>query len=123
MRAIIHNYDAYEQVKWRIKALYANGHPTDKVELIIMGGTWSSLPKTYQNFFIKGCFDGLNLKKSRNLLQAQNMNEKAKHRCVALTLETRPDWINEKEIIRMRNLGATRIEIGVQSLYTMFWIL
>ncbi|MEK7171409.1 MAG: tRNA uridine(34) 5-carboxymethylaminomethyl modification radical SAM/GNAT enzyme Elp3 [Patescibacteria group bacterium] len=117
MRAIIHNYDAYEQVKWRIKALYANGHPTDKVELIIMGGTWSSLPKTYQNFFIKGCFDGLNLKKSRNLLQAQNMNEKAKHRCVALTLETRPDWINEKEIIRMRKLGATRIEIGVQSLY------
>ncbi|MBI4994032.1 tRNA uridine(34) 5-carboxymethylaminomethyl modification radical SAM/GNAT enzyme Elp3 [Candidatus Peregrinibacteria bacterium] len=117
MRAIIHNYDAYEQVKWRVKALDANGHPTDKIELIIMGGTWSSLPKVYQNSFIKGCFDGLNLRNSQSLKQAQKKNESAKHRCVALTLETRPDWINEKEIIRMRELGATRIEIGVQSLY------
>lgn len=117
MRAIIHGYDAYEQVKWRIKTLDSNGHNTDKIELIIMGGTWSALPKTYQNSFIKGCFDGLNLSKSRNLKQAQKKNENAKHRCVALTLETRPDWVDEEEIIRMRELGATRIEIGVQSLY------
>lgn len=117
MRAIIHGYDAYEQVKWRIKTLNANGHNTDKIELIIMGGTWSALPKTYQNSFIKGCFDGLNLSKSRNLKQAQKKNETARHRCVALTLETRPDWVNEKEILRMRDFGATRIEMGVQSLY------
>lgn len=117
MRAIIHNYDAYEQVKWRIKTLDANGHNTDKIELIIMGGTWSSLPPTYQKIFIKGCFDGLNLTKSKSLSAAQKKNETAKHRCVALTLETRPDWVNEKEILRMRDFGATRIEIGVQSLY------
>lgn len=117
MRAIMNDYDAYKQVQMRINTLHANGHPTDKIELIVMGGTWSALPKTYQNSFVRRCFDAMNLKKSRSLAQAQKINETAQHRCVALTLETRPDWINEKEILRMRELGATRVELGVQSLY------
>lgn len=117
MRAINNNYDPYLQVKHRIETLHDNCHPTDKVELIIMGGTWSALPKTYQNSFVRGCLNAMNEKKSRGLKQAQKINETAQHRCVAITLETRPDWLNEKEIVRMRELGATRIEIGVQSLY------
>jgi elongator complex protein 3 len=117
MRAIINNYDAFDQVKGRIGTLHANGHNTDKIELIVMGGTWSALPHKYQESFVKGCFDGMNPRKSRTLSAALKMNEKAKHRCVALTLETRPDWIDEKEILRMRELGATRIELGVQSVY------
>lgn len=117
MRAIMNEYDSYRQVKSRIATLHNNGHETDKIELILMGGTWSALPKKYQNDFVLGCFNGLNPKKTKSLALAHKINEKAKHRCVALTLETRPDWVTEKEIIRMRELGATRIEIGVQSLY------
>lgn len=117
MRAITHDYDPYNQVKGRIETLHANGHPTDKIELIVMGGTWSFYSKQYQTSYIKQCLNAMNASKSRTLAQAQKLNETAQHRCVALTLETRPDWINEKEILRMRELGATRIEIGVQSLY------
>lgn len=117
MRAIINDYDPYKQVERRIKTLHNNGHPTDKIELIIMGGTWSSIPKNYQISFVRNCLNAMNGKSVRSLKQAQKINEKARHRCVALTLETRPDWINEKEILRMRELGCTRIEIGVQSLY------
>lgn len=116
MRAIRAKFDAKEQVKARIFALEANGNPTDKVELIVMGGTFSALEKEYQNKFIKGALDGLNEKDSRTIDEAQTINEKAKHRCVGLTLETRPDFITEDEIINMRKLGATRVEIGVQTL-------
>jgi len=117
MRAIINDYDPYLQVTRRIETLHANGHPTDKIELIVMGGTWSSHPKSYQNYYVRQCLNAMNETKSRSLAQAQKLNETAKRRCVAMTLETRPDWIDEKEIIRMRKLGCTRIEIGVQSLY------
>lgn len=117
MRAIINDYDPYKQVFRRIETLHANGHPTDKIELIVMGGTWSSHPKPYQVSYIRQCLNAMNGKKSRSLEEAQKINETADHRCVALTLETRQDWIDEKEILRMRRLGCTRIEIGVQSLY------
>lgn len=117
MRAIINDYDPYKQVKGRIETMADNGHSVSKIELIVMGGTWSFYPKQYQNSFIRSCFNAMNEKKSRTLAQAQKINEKAKHRCVTLTLETRPDWISEAEIMRMRELGATRIEIGVQSIY------
>ncbi|MEK9132955.1 MAG: tRNA uridine(34) 5-carboxymethylaminomethyl modification radical SAM/GNAT enzyme Elp3, partial [Patescibacteria group bacterium] len=117
MRAILNDYDPFKQVKTRLDTLHANGHPTDKVELIVMGGTWSAHPKVYQNNYIKRCLDAMNLKTSRTLPAAQKLNESAQHRCVAITLETRPDWINEDEILRMRSLGCTRIEVGVQSLY------
>jgi len=114
MRAILCKFDPYKQVKLRLRALVENGHPTDKIELIIMGGTWSFLPKKYQTWFIKRCFDALNVKTSSSLTKAQKLNEKAKCRCIGLTLETRPDYITPEEIKRMRGLGATRVEMGVQ---------
>ncbi|MBP9718320.1 tRNA uridine(34) 5-carboxymethylaminomethyl modification radical SAM/GNAT enzyme Elp3 [Candidatus Gracilibacteria bacterium] len=118
MRAIINDYDPFKQVSSRIKALSANGHPTDKIELIVMGGTWSSHPKAYQVSYLRQCLNAMNGgKKSRTLEEAQKINETAEHRCVAITLETRQDWIDEEEIRRMRMLGATRIEIGAQTIY------
>jgi len=117
MRAISNQYDPVKQVKNRIQMLEENGHPTDKVELRIIGGTWSFYPKRYQTNFIKNCFDACNQAKSVNLKQAHHKNEKAKHRLVGLSVETRPDFINEKEIKRMRDLGITRVELGIQSIY------
>ncbi|MFH1838593.1 MAG: tRNA uridine(34) 5-carboxymethylaminomethyl modification radical SAM/GNAT enzyme Elp3 [Candidatus Kuenenbacteria bacterium] len=121
MRAVLCKFDPYKQVQTRIKSLEATGHPVDKIELIIMGGTWSYFPKQYQTWFIKKCFEALNnqnnnFKKQLTLEKLQKNNEKAKHRCVALTLETRPDFVNLKEIKRMRKLGCTKVELGVQTL-------
>jgi elongator complex protein 3 len=116
MRAIAFNFDPKKQVAGRIKVLEMNGHPTDKLELIVIGGTWSALPWRYQKWFIQKCFDGTNGKKSKNLAAAQKINETAKHRIIGITLETRPDYITPEEIKRMRELGATRIELGVQSI-------
>ena len=116
MRAILCRFDPFTQVKMRLEALKMTGHDTDKCELIVMGGTWSYLPKKYQDWFIKRCFDGFNGKVAKNLTQAQKWNEKAKYRVIGLTLETRPDYIDIAEIKRMRELGCTRVEIGVQTI-------
>jgi len=115
-RAKTLNYDPYLQTRKRIEMLEKNGHPVDKIELIVIGGTWSYLPKQYQTWFIKRCFDGANnyRKISSGLKEAQKKNEKAKHRLIGITLETRPDYITPLEILRMRKLGCTRVEIGVQ---------
>jgi elongator complex protein 3 len=113
MRASQVDYDAYEQVKARIKAFKVMNHPTDKVELIIMGGTFLEYPKKFQYEFVKGCYDGLNGKISVNLQKAKKLNEKAKHRCVALCIETRPDVCVEY-IENLLEFGCTRIELGVQ---------
>ena len=117
MRAVLNKFDPYLQTKTRLQSLRNIGHPTDKIELIVIGGTWSFLPKNYQTWFIKRCFDACNKKESKNLERAQRLNEKTKNRIIGITLETRPDFITETEIKRMRKLGATRVEIGVQSLY------
>ena len=140
MRAVLTDFHPYKQVQARLRSLEATGHKTDKIELIVMGGTFSYLPKQYQTWFIKECFRACNNRYcgnslgfeyksstkrlhsptglwSQQLQQLQKINEKASHRIVGLTLETRPDYIDEKEILRMRELGATRIELGVQSIY------
>ena len=114
MRAILNDFDPYRQVEMRLKALKANGHSTDKIELIVMGGTWSYLSPAYQTKFIKRCFDAANGKASKTLEEAQRLNEKARHRIIGLTLETRPDYIDNMEIRRMRKLGCTRVELGIQ---------
>jgi elongator complex protein 3 len=116
MRAILNDFDAFNQVKNRLSGLERTGHNTDKIEIIVAGGTFSYYPKTYQTAFIRDVFNALNQKKSRTLKKAQEINETADHRCVGLSLETRPDWINIDEIKRMRTLGATKVEIGIQSL-------
>ncbi len=110
-------YDPYLQVKNRIESLELGGHPTDKIEVRVVGGNWSSYTKKYKEWFIKRCFEACNNKKDKTLKLAQKRNEKAKHRIVGMSFETRPDFINQKEINEMLILGATKIEIGVQSLY------
>lgn len=170
-RAERNSFDPYLQTYNRLLALHNIGHNTSKVELIVLGGTWSFYPETYQIWFIKRCFDAMNdfgIEDNRNKVQVQNnfeeadkapnrkidggrksynqiinevvhnkgkrlisesemdtweslegahkQNENAQSRCVGLVIETRPDWINETEIVKFRRLGATKIQIGIQSL-------
>jgi elongator complex protein 3 len=116
MRARSSDYDALKQVKVRIRMFEEMGHPTDKIELIIMGGTFLAQPVDYQYKFIKECYDGLNGIEAATLEDAKKINETALHRCTGLCIETRPDWCGETEIKRMLEFGATRVELGVQTL-------
>jgi len=116
MRAALLGYDPYKQVIARLKAFKAMKHPTDKIELIIMGGTFLSYPIKYQYDFVKACYDALNGRRSRNLEEAKRMNETARHRCIALCIETRPDVCTEQDIHRMLKFGCTRVELGVQAI-------
>ena len=133
MRAIRCGYKPYKQVQMRLRALEANGHEPTKIELIVIGGTWSVLPKKYKYWYISECFRGANeFRKMQNakckmqnanieilknkLTREQKKNEKAKYKIIGITLETRPDYIDEKEILEMRELGCTRVEIGVQAI-------
>jgi len=86
------------------------------VELIIMGGTFLAYRRDYQYQFVKDCYDALNGVASVDLREAKKFNEVAEHRCVGLCIETRPDWCGEEEIKNMLEFGATRVEIGVQTL-------
>lgn len=171
-RAGMHQFDPYDQTRARLDALHRIGHPVDKVELIVLGGTWSFYDEPYQIWFVKRAFDALNdfdggrtrssaaprprldfeaiedevdgrrgqnpynrivseLAKSQDasgeieafesatwneLARAQQENETAGARCVGLSLETRPDYVTEEEVTRLRRLGATKIQIGYQSL-------
>jgi len=116
LRAASLNYDPSNQVKVRLKSFKEMKHPTDKIELIIMGGTFLSYPEDFQYNFVKSCYDALNNKKSKTLEQAKTINETSENRCVALCIETRPDICGEKEIKRMLEFGCTRVELGVQAI-------
>lgn len=109
-------YDAKSQIRLRLRVLSEMGHPTDKVELIVMGGTFLAYPKDYQYQFIKDCFTALNDEESVSLEEAKRINETARHRCVGLCIETRPDWCGAEEVDRMLEFGTTRVELGVQTL-------
>jgi len=126
MRAISAKFNPRKQVQNRLRALELNGHQIDKIELIVMGGTFSYLPKNYQTKFIAECFRACNdyakhkthiAKRKIDLQDEQKKNEMAKCRIVGLTLETRPDYIDAQEILNFRNLGCTRVELGVQSIF------
>lgn len=133
-RALRQGFDPYKQVRVRLEALYRNGHEVDKNEIIIKGGTWSSYPKTYQRWFVGRIFQACNdftmgiivttmmpiVKRARIgskqwLLELQTINETAGSRIIGLTIETRPDWITPREIRQLRELGVTRVELGMQS--------
>jgi elongator complex protein 3 len=116
LRAIECDFDAGKQVKIRLKALSEMGHPTDKVELIVMGGTFLAYPEDYQYQFIKDCLDALNGGESATLEESKRRNETARHRCTGLCIETRPDWCQQDEVNRMLEFGTTRVELGVQTL-------
>jgi len=164
-RAAYHDFDPYQQTYSRLTALQRMGHRVDKVELIILGGTWSFYPQGYQNWFVQRCFEamndfgrgsfrddphpgrpnyqGLNIRVDGKLgsnpyndivsgylrsgdahelaslaevESAHLQNETSLHRCVGLSVETRPDYVTEAEVERMRSLGATKVQIGIQSL-------
>lgn len=152
-------YDAYLQIFNRLEQYILTGHHPEKIELILMGGTFPSFPVKYQNEFVKDCFKALNdfgklfinkginfekfikffeldveNKKDRydliikkvlefkkknkdNLKKSQLKNETANIRCVALVIETRPDYCKQKHINRMLEQGCTRVELGLQSVY------
>jgi len=116
LRAKRCNYDARQQVELRLRILSEMGHPTDKIELIVMGGTFLACPRDYQYQFIKDCYDALNGVASSTLEEAKRLNETANHRCTGLCIETRPDWCQQEEIDRMLEFGTTRVELGVQTL-------
>ena len=114
LRAKRNNYDPYLQVKERLWQLSYIGHATDKIDLIVMGGTFPARNFLYQEWFIKRCYDAMNSREASSLEEAKKLNEKAKNRCVGLTIETRPDWCRLQQVEKMLELGATRVELGVQ---------
>ncbi len=115
MRGGQNNYDPYLQVRSRIDQLTAIGHQVDKIELIIMGGTFPSTPTEYQQWFIQRCLDAITEKASKNLEKAKANAEKSKIRNVGITVETRPDWAKQPHIDAMLDMGVTRVELGVQN--------
>ena len=150
MRALRLNFNPYLQTIFRLKALENNGHEPNKIELIVIGGTWSYLPDKYKYWYLANCFkaandykkikdkiiiekslkpiapkgfsnniikENLSLKKLQEILyQEQKKNEKSEYGIIGLTLETRPDYLSDKELWQMRDLGCTRVEIGVQAI-------
>ena len=181
-RAELTFFDPYVQVAARLQALHQMGHSTDKVELIVLGGTWSDYPESYQYWFIKELFRALNewpnspsyiqerldwytsfgLQNSEEalssfvaeqqaavfedtatynqafhklydtsqphqnawsqmqstydqLVEQQHVNETAAARVVGLVIETRPDTITPENLRMFRQLGCTKIQIGIQS--------
>ncbi|MGC9469078.1 MAG: elongator complex protein 3 [Anaerolineae bacterium] len=116
LRAIQNAYDPYDQTRARIEALEAIGHATDKIELLVLGGTWSAYPEAYQDHFLLRCFDAMNETPSETLSEALQRNETAPHRNVGLVIETRPDEITPAEVLRLRRQGVTKVQLGVQSL-------
>ena len=128
MRGLEHEFAPYAQVRSRIEQLESVGHPTDKIELLILGGTWSSYRRDYQEWFVKRCFDAMNdsstvhpLEKETRvpegeLQNVQSVNETTHHRNVGLVIETRPDEITPDELRWLRHLGVTKVQMGAQSL-------
>ena len=115
MRGSQNNFDPYRQVKSRIEQLSAIGHKVDKIELIIMGGTFPATPPDYQTHFIQRCLDAITDKASDNLAEAKKYAEISKVRNVGITVESRPDWAKQSHIDSMLNMGVTRLELGVQN--------
>lgn len=115
-RAASHGFDPYAQTFARIRTFEELGHSAEKVELLILGGTWSAYPAEYQEWFIRRCLEAMNSQEAGSLAEAQQANETALHRNVGLVIETRPDTIDAAEVARLRRLGVTKVQLGVQSL-------
>ncbi len=118
MRAVLNEFDAFRQVENRITSLHITGHFTDKVDVVVSGGTFSFYHRDYQEKFTCDLFNALNapINPTNSLEKAQKNNETAENRCIGLSFETRPDHVNEEELLHLRKLGCTKIEIGIQSL-------
>lgn len=143
LRARRYKFNPYLQVYNRLMQLESIGHPLDKVELIIMGGTFPSSALCYQEWFVTGCLEAMNdfgVKKSKissdqgkysNLMEypqlfryledIQELNEQSQVRCVGMTFETRPDYCKTQDVDRMLQMGVTRVELGVQTIYNFIY--
>ncbi|MCK4929003.1 MAG: tRNA uridine(34) 5-carboxymethylaminomethyl modification radical SAM/GNAT enzyme Elp3 [Methanosarcinales archaeon] len=133
MRAIQHEYDPYRQVTGRLEQLKLIGHPINKAELIIMGGSFTARNICYQEWFVKRCIEAMNdFGTNQDIIEThdtsntgvyryfedvQTKNETATVRNVGMTFETRPDWVGTEDVDRMLYYGGTKVEIGVQSIY------
>ncbi len=127
-RALRSQYHPFWQTLERLLQLFLSGHKTDKIDLIIQGGTFSFYSKSYRTYFLKSIFQAANINlidyiknekiifKKTDLLKEQKINEKALNRIIGITIETRPDYINEKEVLYLRKIGVTRVELGVQTI-------
>ncbi len=115
-RGVEHNFDPHGQVASRLQSLQAVGHPVDKVELLILGGSWCAYRRDYHEWYIRRCFDALNGVDSATLEEAQMLNETAASRNVGLVIETRPTDIVPAELAWLRGLGVTKVQMGAQSL-------
>ena len=122
LRGAQNDYNPYAQVRTRIKQLEAIGHKVDKVELIIMGGTFPSTPSDYQEDFVKHCLDAIAERKSQSLDEAKKVAETSRIRNVGITVETRPDWAKEEHVDQMLSMGVTRVEVGVQNVYDDIYV-
>uniref|UniRef100_A0A8C0J917 Elongator complex protein 3 n=1 Tax=Chelonoidis abingdonii TaxID=106734 RepID=A0A8C0J917_CHEAB len=117
MRAIRARYDPYLQTRHRVEQLKQLGHSVDKVEFIVMGGTFMALPEDYRDYFIRNLHDALSGHTSNNVSEAVRYSERSLTKCVGITIETRPDYCLKRHLSDMLSYGCTRLEIGVQSVY------
>ena len=119
-RANRHEFDAVRQFNARLTMLHNNGHVLDKIEIIVLGGTFSSYPRSYQEEFIRDLFYAANIytlketRESFDLASEKEINETADKKIIGISLETRPDLITKYELKRFRKMGCTRVQIGVQ---------
>ena len=116
LRGAQFGYDPRRITSERITSLEATGHPTSKVEVIVMGGTFPARTPAHQRAVFQGIFEGLNGAPAPSLAAAQQANEGAAHRCVSLTVETRPDWCDGRVLPGLLDAGVTRVEVGVECL-------
>ena len=120
LRANQNDFDPIKQMNSRINSLLRMGHEVDKIELLVLGGTWSEYPKEYQTEFITKLYYSANIyydeikRDLKSLEEEIAENEKAKIHIIGLTLEMRSDSINIREIERLRNFNCTRVQIGIQ---------
>ncbi|XP_074595322.1 elongator complex protein 3 [Brevipalpus obovatus] len=117
MRAIRAHYNPFVQTRGRLEQLQQLGHDIDKVEFIVMGGTFMSLPEDYRDYFIRNLHDALSGHTSVSVDEAVRFSEKSRIKCIGITIETRPDYCLPRHLDDMLSYGCTRLEIGVQSVY------
>ncbi|XP_044148056.1 elongator complex protein 3 [Bufo gargarizans] len=117
MRAIRARYDPFLQTRHRVEQLKQLGHSVDKVEFIVMGGTFMALSEDYRDYFIRNLHDALSGHTSNSVTEAVRYSERSNTKCVGITIETRPDYCLKRHLSDMLSYGCTRLEIGVQSVY------
>ncbi|XP_050542873.1 elongator complex protein 3 [Daktulosphaira vitifoliae] len=117
MRAIRAHYNPYLQTRHRVEQLKQLGHNVDKVEFIVMGGTFMSLPEDYRDYFIRNLHDALSGHTSSSVAEAVKYSERSNVKCIGITIETRPDYCLNRHLTDMLSYGCTRLEIGVQSVF------